>query len=189
VKQLVESSLSRLWETMKQNDTGLITAFRHEYKYKENQQRNTMLLADLRKNYDITPVKGSYIENYGTSEAVEVGENVFFVSDSSKLKNLEGELARLGTKYDQDSVLYVPEGGTKGVLIGLKEGGYPPRGESFSLDHPVFGKEGQFMTKIRNRPFVFTENEDITLKEHLRNGPRGFFGEWGRFLTTRLKGR
>jgi len=186
-KMLVESSLSRLWDKMQQNDVGLITAFRHEYTRKENLQRNSMLLIDLKKKFDITPVKGSFIENYGTPDAVEVGENVFFVSDSSKSGHLRSELTRLGTKYDQDSVLYITDGGQLGLLIGLKEDGFPQIGSQIELKHPIFGKEGEFMTKVRGRPFVFTESEGGVLWEHLRDGPRGFFGEWGRFLTTKIK--
>ena len=87
---LFESSLSRVRQHMMEHDCGMITAFRsardcgngEKYTKRENLQRNTSLKAKLQRlGYGITVVKGSYIENYGTKDAVEVGEQTFFVVD------------------------------------------------------------------------------------------------------------
>jgi len=78
--KITESSLSRLLHHMVNHDTGTITAFRSEYSYKENLQRNKLLLSKLFSlGYDVTSVKGIYVENYGTKDAVEVSENVFLL--------------------------------------------------------------------------------------------------------------
>lgn len=182
---LQESSLSRLRAHMLNFDTGMVTAFRSEIdeggqKRKltraENLKRNKALRAELMKNYDITAVRGAYIENYGTKDAREVGENVFFVVDAHGTGRLEKDLRRLGERYQQDSVLVIPRGAEMGELIGTNQSGWPGFGQRVKLSHPVFGKAGQFMTKVRGRPFVLEGIES----EHPKDYPRGFFGEWAR---------
>lgn len=75
-EQYDESSLSRiLVHKIFEHETGTITAFRNEYTHKQNQQRNKSLkLKLLSLNYQITDVKGSFIENYKKPDAKEVGE-------------------------------------------------------------------------------------------------------------------
>ena len=98
-----ESSLSRLRQHMLEHDTGTITAFRDaedcgngpNITKKQNKARNKILLANLRKEgYSVTKVKGGYIENYGTKDAKEVGEEVFFVVDINDKGNLKNKLMR-----------------------------------------------------------------------------------------------
>jgi hypothetical protein len=162
------------------NDTGVITAFRNSYTRSENLQRNKALRAELMRHYDVTALRGSYIENYGTPDAVEVGENVFFVVDSYGTGHLERDLRRLGERYEQDSILYVPKGAEEGYIIGTsKEAPWPGYGTREKLGHPVFGKSGEFMTKVRGRPFVL-ESANPVESEHVKDYPRGFMGEWGR---------
>ncbi len=179
--RLLESGLSRIWQTMQEHDTGFVTAFRHEYKHAENIERNKALITDLRRYFDVTSVKGAYVENYGTPDAKTVGENVFFVSAPEDNRQLKAHLQQLGQKYEQDSVLYVPKGGQRGFLIGTKEGVWPGLGVENELANPVFGKAGEFFTTIKGRPFVFQNKVEEQL---LRDGPKGFFGEWSRFLST-----
>jgi hypothetical protein len=190
-KALQESSLSRLRAHMLNFDTGMVTAFRSEITEqveqvpapekrkltrRENMQRNRKLRAELTKKYNVTAVRGKYIENYGTKDAREVGEDVFFVVDAHGTGQLERDLRRLGERYQQDSILFIPRGAESGVLIGTNHTGWPGYGKREKLGHPVFGKGGQFMTKVRGRPFVL---EDVK-REYLKDYPRGFFGEWAR---------
>ena len=179
---LVESSLSRLWRTMQDFDTGTITAFRNENKYKTNLERNRLLLADLRRLYNVTSVKGSFIENYGTNQAVETDEDTYFVSDVKSFGTLRNDLTNLGVKYEQDSVMFIPKGGKSGTLIGTKDGVYPGLGNQELFSNPVFGSDGRFMTSVKGRPFTF-KNE--AAQHFTKDGPLGFFGEWGRWATTR----
>jgi hypothetical protein len=163
---------------MNDHDSGTITAHRSEFNNKENQQRNRSLLAKLTdKRYGVTSVEGSYIENMGTDKQIEVGEHVYFVVDANDDGNLEKNLRELGEYFDQDSILFIPKGKTEGILIGTtkREIDSPKYGERKSLPNAIWGKNGQFMTKIKGRPFYF--KEDVELIPRIL--PEGFFGRWG----------
>lgn len=194
---LTESSLSRLWKHMKEHDAGTITAFRDKeldndknivknYTRKENKARNKLLLAKLLTKYSVTSVRGAYIENYGNPEAKEVGESVFFVVDLKDTGNLEKNLRKLGREFNQDSILFVPKGESKGILYGTKNDeysnkfAYPNFNKKVILSNAVWGKEGMFMTKVKGRPFLFTEElTDLKI-------PKGFFTNWGMYLLSKV---
>ncbi len=180
---LKESSLSRLYQKMLDHDVGIITAYRdsrdcgngEKYTKKENQARNKSLLAKLQsKRYGITSLKGSYIENYDSPEAKEVGEHVFFVEDIDDEGNLKKDLMKLGEKFDQDSILFIKD--NVGSLIGTNHcpNGYPGYGKIIVLKKHLFGKKGEFFSRVNGRPFVFSESATT---EH--NLPQGYFGRWG----------
>lgn len=164
---LNESSLSRLLSKMEKHDTGTITAYRSkdydrdgnvvkEYTHKENQQRNRSLLAKLmNKGYLVTSVKGSYIENFGTPEAKEVGEHVFFVEDAKDTGNLKEDLIELGEEFNQDSVFYIPKGGKEATLIGTNNAEFPGYHKEVQFGSKKLGKTGEFMTRVGNKPFFF----------------------------------
>lgn len=159
---------------MQEHDTGTITAYRSEeiddddnvvktYTKRENEGRNRILLSKLRSKYNITKVKGAFIENYGSARAKEVGEAVFFVVDNVERGNLEKVLRKLGQEFNQDSIMFIPKGTNKGVLWGTKKDEFsnkdaPKFGSKDVFSKAVWGKEGQFMTKVRGRPFLFTES-------------------------------
>lgn len=166
---LKESSLSRVYRQMLKHDSGTITAFRYardcgdgeKYTKKENMQRNKALLAKLQSlRYGVTSVKGKYIENYGSADAREVGENVFLVVDINDKGTLEKDLRKLGEEFDQDSILFIPQGAEEGRLIGTNhcENGYPGYGKIVKLKNPVFGVKGEFFTSIKGRPFILKES-------------------------------
>jgi len=171
---LTESSLSRLWRQMQEHDAGTITAYRSkeyddqgnvakEYTRAENKARNNVLGAKLRMKYGVTRVKGAYIENYGTPKAEEVGESTFFVVDISDRGTLEKDLRKLGQEFNQDSVMFIPKGTNRGILWGTKRDEFsnrfatPKFGKKDVLPKAVWGLGGEFMTKVRGRPFLFTE--------------------------------
>ncbi len=183
--KLKESSLSRIYQHMTEHDTGIITAYRYArdcgegelYTKKEKQQRNRSLLAKLQnKRYDITSLKGYYVENYGTSKAREVGEYVFFVVDTEDNGKLEIDLRKWGEEFEQDSILFVPKGRDKGFLIGTNHcpDAHPGYNVVETLNNPIFGKSGEFFTRVKGRPFVF--EEAITIEQ--KRLPEGFFGRW-----------
>lgn len=64
----------------------------------------------------------------------------------------------LGKEFEQDSVLYIPKGGATSFLIGLKEGVFP--GLHVRKEYPILklGKENEIMTRVKGRPFFFTED-------------------------------
>jgi len=167
--KLFEKSLSRIWNHMQNHDTGFITAYRSKIddtivSHRENAQRNKSLLAKLQyKGYGVISVEGSYIENYGSSDEIEVGEHTFFVIDLKDKGNLKEDLIELGEVFDQDSILFIPKGSEKGMLIGTskRQNSYPGYGVTKLLNSPVFGKEGEFLTRVRNRPFIFESKIEI----------------------------
>lgn len=166
---LNESSLSRVVHHMEKHDCGTITAHRAKegcngpndkpYSREDNKKRNIQLYAKLESlGYGITEVDGAYIENFGTPDAVEVTEDVYFVVDLKDKGTLEQDLVRLGKEYMQDSIMFIPKG-KMGILIGTNKcSPYPGYDKKMPFSSRSFGKPGEFMTKVRNRPFIFEDS-------------------------------
>jgi len=195
---LYESSLSRIKEHIENHDTGFITAHRREIRhldgrvekptYKQNKSRNLRLRAELGQKYVVTKIRGIYIENYKSTDPekpeYEVREGSFFVVDINDLGDLELELRRLGKKWNQDSIMFVPKGGKNGYLWGTGNA-WPLLDQVEKFKNPVFGERGEFMSKVRGRPFIFPEikEEDINpivIGEYLPDYQRSVMGEMGR---------
>ena len=75
----------------------------------------------------------------------------------------------MGQEFNQDSIMFIPKGTNKGVLWGTKKDEFsnkdaPKFGSKDVFSKAVWGKEGQFMTKVRGRPFLFTESVQEILK-------------------------
>jgi len=171
-----ESSLSRLWKFAKEHDTGTISAFRYApecgngkpYTHNENMKRNSQLKAKLlMKGYGVTPIKGTYIENYQTANAKEVKEDSFFVVDIKNAGHLKKDLIELGKMFEQDSITYSKPNGDY-YLISSNEcpEAYPGNGVvgvEVKLGKSMFGQSGEFHSKINGRPFVFEEFSNKTL--------------------------
>jgi len=192
-----ESSLLRLYKHMQKHDAGTITAFRDierndngdvvkTYTKKENKARNKILLAKLMKKYSVTKVKRTYIENYGSTYAKEVGESVFFVVDNKDHGTLEKDLKTLGKEFNQDSIMFIPMGIPKGVLWGTKNDeysdkyAYPSFNKTVTFKNAVWGKKAEFMTKINNRPFVLKENLVEIYKD------KGYFSNLGQDILSKM---
>jgi len=167
-----ESGLSRIYAHTKKHDYGTITAFRYApdcgsgepYTFAQNQQRNKSLLAKLRaKRYSVTAIKGSYIENYGSADAREVGENSFLVVDVLDKGDLKQSLMSLGEEFEQDSIIF-GKGNAVGTLIGTNNcaKGYPGYHIEVPQGGAIFGKTGEFMSRVNGRPFVFSESIELT---------------------------
>jgi len=166
MENLNESGLSRLWDHAQKHDFGTITAFRarkscdldsEPYTKSENKKRNASLLSKLRaKGFGVTAISGVYIENYGTKNAVEVKESSFFVADIQDKGNLKKELISLGVEFEQDCILFGKKGGD-GELIGTGKcpDSYPGFGKKDKQGGAIFGKNGEFMSKVKGRPFIF----------------------------------
>ncbi|WWT39336.1 hypothetical protein [Microcystis phage Mel-JY01] len=193
---LGESSLSRIFSYLDKYDCGIITAFRSRencgdnkkfskklgktiwkdkpINIQQNKQRNKTLKQQLLSlGYTVTDAKGVYIEKYGTPQAVNVSEDVFFVVDMAGKGTLEADLRKLGEQWNQDSVLYFPLGGRGSILIGTSKckGLFLGYGEKKSFNDRKIGTPGMFHTRVAGRPFTFGEtyvpwkkiiNESIT---------------------------
>lgn len=166
---LNESSLSRVWRQTQKHDSGTITAFRDArdcnngdlYTRKEKEKQNAILRAKLlKKGYGITKVKGTYIENYNTPNAKEVKEDSYLVVDLENSGNLKKDLIKLGSEFEQDSITYQNNETGKYYLISTNKcpEGYPGSGKigvEIKLGKSLFGKDGEFHSKVNGRPFVF----------------------------------
>jgi hypothetical protein len=161
IKYLKESALSRIVDHMEKHSCGIITTYRGERTRAENKSNNREALAVLkRKGYGVTKVKGSYIENFGSDTAIEVGEDSFFVVnykvDGDDGGELENVLRKLGERYDQDSILSIR--GKDAVLIGTskRDNAFPNYGQRVPLGSGKFGRAAyEFLTRIKGRPFAF----------------------------------
>lgn len=155
---LKEASMQRVRDMSAKHDTGYITAFRGDSVRKKNVLLNKQLRAKLGSyQMGITTVQGSYIEDYGTPNAREVGESTYFVVDLNDRGDLKKLLMKLGHEYEQDSILFVYKGGKKSELIGTMPDVWPGMGKIKKHKNAVFGKSGEYMTRIHGRPFVFKE--------------------------------
>jgi hypothetical protein len=186
---LNESSLSRVVHHMEKHDCGTVTAFRSKegcggpdakpYSKEDNRKRNRQLYAILEtRGYGVTAVDGAYIENFGTPDAVEVKEDVYFVVDLKDKGTLEKDLRRLGEQFDQDSIMFIPKG-KMGILIGTNHcSDFPGYGKKMPFTSRSFGKPAEFMTKVRNRPFVFEDSflEQVCNENYY--GVANIMGKW-----------
>lgn len=176
LEELRESSLSRIWRHVQDHQAGAISGYRDGNSKAENKSNNREIKAYLNKRgYSVTSVKGNYIENFGSENQREVGEPSFFVVDMNDTGNLERDLAALGKRYDQDSILIVPQGGKGAYLLGTskRDDAFPPFKQKEVVGSSRFGKvAGQFLSRIRGREFAF-ESEQVKQPSTV-NGKRGW---------------
>jgi len=178
-----ESSLSRLYKHNENHDCGAMTAFRkapdcgqgEPYTRKQNQQRNKSLAAKLKSmGYGITKLMGNYPEGGKTQKEVS-----YFVVDLRDSGNLLKDLRKLGSEFEQDSVLFMPQGAIQGkakaFLVGTNrcENNWLGYGAKESFNTGKMGKESPIYTsKVGGRPFIF---EDIGSEIP---DPVNGFGHW-----------
>jgi len=174
---LNESSLSRVYRLTQKHESGTISAFRYAedcglgniYSKSENMKRSSILKAKLLKlGYGVTKIDGTYIENYNTPNAIEVKEVSYIVVDINDLGSLEDDLKRLAFEFEQDSITFsLPNG--EYYLIGTNkcEDSYPGYNKTIKLGKPLFGKDGEFHSKVNGRPFVFESIDRFsTIKDY-----------------------
>lgn len=167
-RYILESSLSRVWKQSQEHDTGTITAFRYApecgkgkpYTKSENKARNAKLKAKLLSmGYGVTAIAGTYIENYNTDDEIEVKEDSFLVVDLKDTGRLKKDLIKLGSMFDQDSITYSKKTGEYFLIsTNTCPNGYPGSGKigvEVKLGKSMFGKSGEFHSKVNGRPFIF----------------------------------
>ena len=168
---LNESSLSRLYRHMMAHDTAIITAHRGNPNDDSNCVDKSQVTGDsttklrnrdmkatlLSLEYGVTDVDGSYIEDFNTPEAYEVSEHSFFVVNLKDDSDFMKYIVDLGDEFCQDAVLIIPKGGKGAYLHGTNNSEFPGYGQKVQAGDLSFGKEKEFMTKVRGRPVAFTE--------------------------------
>ena len=92
-----------------------------------------------------------------------MGENSFLVIDVQNKGNLKEVLLKLGEEFDQDSIIF-GSAGDVGILIGTNHcpNGYPGYHVEVTQGGAIFGKTGEFMSRVKGRPFVFAEAIELT---------------------------
>jgi len=185
---LNESSLSRVYGFIQTTDTAIISAFRDDpldrskcedaaveesgeegTTFQVNRRRSRDLKAAmLSLKYGVTKVRGSYIEDFDTPQAVEVTEESFFVVNLEEDPNFMSNIKRLGEKFCQDSVLIIPKGGQGAHLFGTNDSEFPGYGQKIEVGSLKMGEESEFMTRVNKRPLTFTEGLE-TYKNLSRN--------------------
>jgi len=180
---LNESSLSRVYHFIGKTDVAVITAFRddpadlskcsspdptasddHGGISGSNMLRNRNLKAALLSlKYGVTKAKGSYIEDFETPDAVEVGEQSLIVVNLEEDSNFINNIIMLGKKFCQDSVLIIPMGGQGAYLYGTNNSEFPGLDQKIEVGNLKMGEESEFMTRVQGRPFTFSEGLE-TLK-------------------------
>ncbi len=182
MKLLKESNLSRILKHMISHDCGTISAFRSTYSLEDNYRRNKKLMAMLFSvGFSVTEIAGVYIENYGEENAVEVEEQAFFVADIKNKGNLRNTLRKLGEVFFQDSILFIPKPGDESELWGTnKTSDFPGYGNKIVFNHRGMGSSGQFMSKIRNKPFIY--------EKYVRDCPmpEGYLGKWAMDAVAKM---
>ena len=118
----------------------------------------------LSLGFGVTAIDGVYIENFNSPDARPVREESFIVIDIKNKGNLKKVLMKLGEQYEQDSITYSKVSGEY-YLIGTNQcpNSYPGYGNILKLGKPMFGQEGEFHSRIKNRPFVFKESNNNRL--------------------------
>ena len=181
---ITESSLSRIWKQTQTYDSGTISAFRsardcgkgNEFTKSENQKNSKILKARLLKlGYSVTKIDGAYIENYNTPNAIEVKEESFVVINIKNNKNFKSDLINLGSEFEQDSITFQDHKTNEYYLISTNKckDGYPGEGKigiEVKLGKTIFGKDGEFHSKINGRPFVFESiknKQEILIKKSI----------------------
>ena len=189
-----EAGLSKIRQDMSDYDTAFITAFRGDIddksmciyvppseeelaerskqgeKAQVNRRNNKELSAYLlSQGYGVKNVQGSYIENFGSVDPEkvprEVKENSFFVTNLKDDPEFFEQIINLGKRFCQDSVILIPKG-EEGYLYGTNKS-YPGLDQKETVGKFAGGETGEFMSRIKSRPFVMKEDEETKTYEDL----------------------
>lgn len=177
-KAVNESGLSRVYKHIQEHDCVVITAFRDDPDDPsnctpnsivggKNMDRNRDLKATLLgMGYGVTKVMGAFKENIGTELEKEVKENSLFCVNLDDDPRFIQNLAELGEKFCQDSIIVFPKGGKNAYLLGTNNNQFPGYGKKEYVGDWRGGRESEFMTRVNGRPFT-TESVMLETYEQL----------------------
>lgn len=133
----------------------------YKYTTSEKKLRNKDLKATLLGfGYGVTNIHGNYIENYGTIDAVELGESSFFVVNLPDDPNFKENLFKLSEYYNQDCFLYKAKGDKVAYNIGTNNGDYPGYGNVDNIGELHINIDNEFLSRVGNKSFSFTTDEN-----------------------------
>ncbi len=182
LRYLEETSLSRVWRHANDPQTsfGILTAFRRADVGKEKEQaqinleNNRKLADDLRQaGFGYFFLRGNYVMQ-GGEKVQEV--SLCVVGRRGQGQELRQLVEHLRQKYQQESVLFKPEGSDEAFLL------YADRTESIGRFHP--GRVSDFMSELvfgagKGGTFVFEEVVHTSVRR----------GMWDAYSTSRSMAR
>jgi hypothetical protein len=144
-----------------------MSASRKKYNYRENKARNIELIKKLsNRGYQITDLKGIYIENYGTDDAWEVLEDSYLIVNSNKYPQFFDYIVSLGKEYDQDCVMLISHGGNRGYLYGTNGSNFPGLDKIEELGRLKIASSGEFYSrKSGSLKFTFVKGMNYPMPE------------------------
>lgn len=156
-RQLDEAGLSRILTHIAIRNLGIITAFRggSATPLEQNRAKNRLLQRDIRQaGFGFIRLQGSWPENEGTPEEVQVVEESFLVIGREGDDNgaLKGFLKKAGAKYQQDAVIYKPWNTQNASLIYMSNPNTLQSIGTFSLNPANIDK---MYSKFKGHKFVF----------------------------------
>lgn len=179
-KFLTESSLARVHKHIMEHDCAAFSGFRDDLYNSEdcteksiipeegdtNIARNRQIKAMLLdRSYGITKIDGAWINEFGTPNAKEVKEKSLFCVNLNDDPSFNSVVVELSERYCQDAILLISKGGKDAYLLGTNNHEFPGYGNKVSQGALKMGREAEFMSKVKNRPFTFTvddDNEELT---------------------------
>ena len=162
-----ETSLSRVWQHFKNDNTVVImTAFRGDKTYQENLTNNKKVANIFKSNkFGYFFVDGYWIENKGENDEMKVSEDsIFVITEPSRSDELIDLAFKEAKRYNQDAIfvktkddvyLYFKDGSKSKLTGGLQP-----------------GKVGDFYTQLRNNK----ESNTFVFESAREN--YGFFGNY-----------
>lgn len=174
-KQLVESSLSRVWSKTQDHDCALISAFRtaKNGKYEpigknrmtkdENKARSAKMLKELQAlGFEVTKVRGQY-EEIIDGVRYKSAEDSYFVVNAKDNPKFVKQIENLGIRYEQDSVCIIQDKGKNAYLIGTNNfADWPGKGKIGKLGKASYGEVvGVYFTRVNGRTFEFVQVESL----------------------------
>ena len=135
------------------------------YTHKENRERNRELgAALLRLGYGITKISGVYVENFGQPNSRLSNEETFLVVNKNNDPDFYNNIFKLSEYYNQDCFCYKAKEDNVGYNIGTNGADYPGYDNKDRNGKFVVGVKNEFMSRLRNKGFAFTDNNPETLE-------------------------
>jgi hypothetical protein len=158
MKQVNETSLSRVWQHFNDPDTcaAILTGFRKNYSYEQNVARNKVLAAKIKNlGWGYVYVDGAWEEEDEDGHKELVNEDSILVIAPDHNQNFANTIHKLGNEFDQDAVLVHDQKGNRVIYNN---------GNEENVGNIAPGALGGIYTKLRSnkkaKTFIFKEERD-----------------------------
>lgn len=152
--------MAELADLFKAHDVAIVSAERGDASASVNKQNTTKLEARVKASgYSYERATGGFVENQGTKDEKAIdGETSFLIIDENDKGGLKGFAARMGEKFDQDSVLVSMAGKKEGYWLGTtkRKDISPSKGALKRVGTLKPKTRGMYYTKISDGYFTFS---------------------------------